>query len=158
MTSRQCGLLVADIDCMTVRDTRTAISSWRIPRGTHVVGLASMPQSPLARVIAHSPRSILLPGSCTPVQLAHALSTLMSATVEGSAIGHKLAPNRGLTPRQIEVLRTVSHGLTNQQVAVELGIAEGTVKRHLYESFVFLGAQSRLDAVNRARARGMISS
>ncbi|WP_232496398.1 helix-turn-helix domain-containing protein [Novosphingobium kaempferiae] len=36
-----------------------------------------------------------------------------------------------LTPTQIKVLRCVCSGLSNRQIAQELGIAEGTVKVHI---------------------------
>jgi DNA-binding NarL/FixJ family response regulator len=39
-----------------------------------------------------------------------------------------------------------------------LSIAEGTVKRHLGNIFVKLGATSRIDAVNRAFAADLLTS
>ena len=36
-----------------------------------------------------------------------------------------------ITPKQIEVLYWVSQGLSNKQIAVEMGIAYGTVKNHI---------------------------
>lgn len=35
-----------------------------------------------------------------------------------------------LTPREIEVLELVANGMTNKQIASELHIAEGTVRKH----------------------------
>lgn len=58
-----------------------------------------------------------------------------------------------LTRREWEVLALVSEALSNAQVASRLGITEGTVKRHLKNIFVKLGAVSRMDAVNKANAR-----
>jgi two-component system nitrate/nitrite response regulator NarL len=50
----------------------------------------------------------------------------------------------------------VGAALTNQQVAVRLGLAPGTVKRHLANISDKLGAVSRLDAVRRARLLGLL--
>lgn len=56
-----------------------------------------------------------------------------------------------LTEREYEVLACVQVAMSNRQIARELGIAEGTVKRHLRNIFDKLGACSRLDALNRAQ-------
>lgn len=55
-----------------------------------------------------------------------------------------------LTEREREVLMLVARALSNRQIAVELDITEGTVKRHLRNIFGKLGAVSRIDAVNKA--------
>ncbi|ETK36552.1 response regulator [Microbispora sp. ATCC PTA-5024] len=61
------------------------------------------------------------------------------------------APRALLTEREEEVLALVARALSNRQIAVQLSITEGTVKRHLRNIFGKLGAVSRLDAVNRAK-------
>ena len=59
-----------------------------------------------------------------------------------------------LTPRELEVLRLLARGLTNQAIADELVVREGTVKYHVKNILRKLGATSRADAVSRyARAR-----
>jgi DNA-binding NarL/FixJ family response regulator len=55
-----------------------------------------------------------------------------------------------LSPREYEVLRLVAQALSNSQIASRLGLTEATVKRHLRNIFVKLGAVSRIDAVNKA--------
>jgi len=62
-----------------------------------------------------------------------------------------------LSPREIEILELVSRALSNGQVATRLHITEATVKRHLRNVFVKLGAVSRIDAVNKAAARSLIA-
>lgn len=61
-----------------------------------------------------------------------------------------------LTPREREVLVCVAAAMSNRQIAGELGIAEGTVKRHMRNIFDKLGAESRIDAVKRASPSGVI--
>jgi DNA-binding NarL/FixJ family response regulator len=59
-----------------------------------------------------------------------------------------------LSARELEVLTLVSRARSNQAIAGELQISEGTVKRHLSNINNKLGSTSRLDAVRRAaRAR-----
>lgn len=57
-----------------------------------------------------------------------------------------------LTPRQWEVLRLVSTGAGNAQIARALAVSEATVRKHLENVFLRLGVQSRTEAVARVRA------
>lgn len=61
-----------------------------------------------------------------------------------------------LSARELEVLTLVGQALSNRQIASRLTITEGTVKRHLRNVFAKLNATSRLDAVNRGVAAGLI--
>jgi DNA-binding NarL/FixJ family response regulator len=52
-----------------------------------------------------------------------------------------------LTPRHVEVLGRIVRGLSNKEIARELGIADGTVKQHANAIFRELGLQNRTEAV-----------
>jgi LuxR family maltose regulon positive regulatory protein len=56
-----------------------------------------------------------------------------------------------LTERELQVLRLLAAGRSNQEIADELVVAIGTVKRHINSILGKLHAQSRLHAVARAR-------
>ena len=56
-----------------------------------------------------------------------------------------------LSQREMELLRLVAAGLTNQEIAQELILAVGTVKKHLNNIFGKLGASNRTQAIARAR-------
>ncbi|MDL4818690.1 response regulator [Actinomadura opuntiae] len=75
----------------------------------------------------------------------------------GGHTAEALRPSVALTDREIEVLRLVSMALSNSQIAMKLCVSEATVKRHLTNAFTKLKARSRLDAVNRAIALGMLA-
>jgi DNA-binding CsgD family transcriptional regulator/transcriptional regulator with GAF, ATPase, and Fis domain len=61
-----------------------------------------------------------------------------------------------LTARELEVLDLLAAGASNAQLARHLGIAESTAKEHVRTLRRKLGATSRLDAVARARAAGLV--
>jgi DNA-binding NarL/FixJ family response regulator len=63
-----------------------------------------------------------------------------------------------LTRRQTEILGLAAQALSNAQIADRLYIAESTVKRHLTRIYAQLGAVSRVDAINKARAAVLIPS
>ena len=56
-------------------------------------------------------------------------------------------PVKALTPRQMEILEGLARGLTNQDIATELGIREDRVKDHVNAIFSRLNAANRTEAV-----------
>ncbi len=58
-------------------------------------------------------------------------------------------PFCGLTPRQIEILEHMANdpGATNYDLAQQLGLREGTVKKHLYAIYQSVGVQSRSECL-----------
>lgn len=63
-----------------------------------------------------------------------------------------------LSVRELQVLRLIAEALSNAQIASRLRITEGTVKRHLTNTYTKLGATSRLDAIRKAQAAKLIDS
>jgi DNA-binding NarL/FixJ family response regulator len=61
-----------------------------------------------------------------------------------------------LTPREVEVLRAVSRGLSNAEIGRELYIGEATVKTHLLRAFAKLAVDDRTRAVTVAMERGIL--
>jgi DNA-binding NarL/FixJ family response regulator len=62
----------------------------------------------------------------------------------------------GLSPREVQVLQCVAHGLSNKELAVALAIGEDTVKGHLSRIMDKLGANNRTHAVILGIQRGII--
>lgn len=67
-------------------------------------------------------------------------------------------PPSGLSRRELEVLRLVATGKTNQQVAAELHISDKTVARHLANIYLKLGLSTRAGATAYAFEQGLVSS
>lgn len=61
-----------------------------------------------------------------------------------------------LTPRELDVLRLAASGRNNQEIALELHISINTVKRHLNNTFLKLGATSRTQAIALAHQQGWL--
>jgi LuxR family transcriptional regulator, maltose regulon positive regulatory protein len=61
-----------------------------------------------------------------------------------------------LTDREVEVLRLLAAGKSNQRIAHELVVALDTVKKHVTHVLGKLGAANRTEAVARARQFGLI--
>jgi DNA-binding CsgD family transcriptional regulator len=63
-----------------------------------------------------------------------------------------------LTPRQVEVLRWLCQGKTNDEIAAILGISVFTVKNHVQRILVQLDASNRVQAASRASSAGLLES
>jgi len=61
-----------------------------------------------------------------------------------------------LSERELEVLRLVAAGLSNQDIASELVLATSTVKRHMSNVYGKLNVTSRTQAIAEARALGLL--
>lgn len=64
---------------------------------------------------------------------------------------------RELTHREMEILQCVFRGLTNKEIAYDLGVAENTVKNHINNLMVKLGAKDRTQAAHLALVRGLLT-
>jgi DNA-binding NarL/FixJ family response regulator len=73
------------------------------------------------------------------------------------------APSRSelpeaLTDRELEVLRLVADGDSNQDIARKLVVSLATVKTHINHIFGKLDAETRVQVVARARTQGLLES
>lgn len=64
----------------------------------------------------------------------------------GAARAESARPESTLSPREQEIMRLVSEGLTNKEIGRELSITEGTVKNHVHNSLRKLGMDNRIQA------------
>jgi predicted ATPase/DNA-binding CsgD family transcriptional regulator len=63
-----------------------------------------------------------------------------------------LAEHHGITPRELEVLQLLPHGLTNREIASRLFISPRTAQTHIQHVYAKLGVTSRAEAAAYAVA------
>lgn len=81
---------------------------------------------------------------CSP-RLCMALFTFVAR--HGSAPSPKLRAVHGLTRREQQLLPLIAQGLTNKEIASELGLSEQTIKNHIHRILHKVGSEDRLSAV-----------
>ncbi len=74
----------------------------------------------------------------------------------GAYGGDATDPGPAITPRELEVLRLVVDGASNDQAAARMGITTRTVEAHLTRLFERTGAQSRTELATRALREGWL--
>jgi len=72
------------------------------------------------------------------------------------ALKPDLALPNGLTDREVQVLRLVAAGRTNNEIAAELVLSIRTVERHIGNIYGKIGARGRADATVYALTRGLV--
>ena len=61
-----------------------------------------------------------------------------------------------LTPRELDVLRSLAEGLSNLEIASKLVITEGTVKNHVSNLLAKLQVRDRTQAVLKAQKLNLL--
>jgi DNA-binding NarL/FixJ family response regulator len=74
----------------------------------------------------------------------------------GAGLSEGAAQIGSLTPREVEVLRLLSQGQTNPQIAENLLVSRGTVKIHVQHIISKLGVSDRTQAAVRAIEAGLL--
>lgn len=78
-------------------------------------------------------------------------------TLEKLTVNSTEGSTKGLTERQIDIVKCIAEGLSNKQIAYKLNLTEGTVKVHITVILKVLNVKNRTSAVIEAAKRGYIS-
>jgi LuxR family maltose regulon positive regulatory protein len=104
---------------------------------------------PMAELLRYAGSQGMMPGYVTKL-----LSEF--GTQAGEALAREQPLIEPLSARELEVLRQLATGKSNDEIASALVIATGTVKRHLNNIFGKLNVQNRTQCVARARELRLI--
>ena len=96
------------------------------------------------------------------IRTAHAGQSSLSPAVAARVIEELASGGRrgaidALTPRELEVLCLIARGRSNKRIALELGVAEKTVKTHVSHVLAKLGLSDRTQAALYAVRAGLVS-
>jgi predicted ATPase/DNA-binding CsgD family transcriptional regulator/predicted negative regulator of RcsB-dependent stress response len=83
------------------------------------------------------------------------LADVRAALAETGESADAAALPDGLTVRQADVLRLLTGGMSNKQIAAELRLSPGTIERHLATVYRKLGLNGRVDAARYAVTHGL---
>ncbi|MBI5275945.1 MAG: response regulator transcription factor [Burkholderiales bacterium] len=142
----------------------------KLPDTTGTSGVVELkkrfPETPLA-VLSASPAAdaeeacveagadIYIEKSSGAQEIGNALRALLSADGQFE----ELTPtDNKLSKRQKQLIVMLDRGLSNREIADELGISEHTVKVHLWRLFRRLGVKSRTQTIHYARMHGLLGS
>jgi DNA-binding NarL/FixJ family response regulator len=100
-------------------------------------------------------------------EIVHAVRTVIAgenvlpSTIPLADVDLALSPDtdksKGLTARELSLLRLLAAGLPNKEIAMRLGISLRRVKANLTTLFVKLGVSSRTEAVSTALKSGVLT-
>jgi DNA-binding NarL/FixJ family response regulator len=88
--------------------------------------------------------------------VAELVDAIRRAHAGGLAFAMRPHTTEGLTARELDVVRLVVDGLSNDEIGVRLGIGAKTVESHLRRMFERLGIGSRTELATRALREGWL--
>jgi ATP/maltotriose-dependent transcriptional regulator MalT len=106
----------------------------------HPIGVPEVPPTYLSRLLA----------------TAHADSRSAAIPVIARVADRSALPEEPLSAREIDVLRLLESGLSNKQIARNLGVTINTVKWYLKSIYIKLGVGKRGESIAEARRRHIL--
>ncbi len=120
----------------------------RLPGCPVVLWAESMPLDTVFRALEFGVRGIV-ERSSSAEHLADSLHRVAGGEMQiGFGASRETTPPKrrvSLTPREREIVLLLRQGLRNKQIAVEMGITEGTVKIYLFRLFHKLSVRNRFE-------------
>ena len=94
------------------------------------------------------------------------LLEVMDRTVDGESVYPSASPRvsfglvtrSALTERELDVLRELTRGRTNEEIAERLGVTVNTVRYHIQNMLNKTGFENRMDLAINARSMGLVVS
>ena len=88
--------------------------------------------------------------------ISDVLAAIRAAAAGGMHFGVRPSQRLALSQRELEVVRSVVDGRSNDEIAAHLGISSKTVESHLRRIFERLGVASRTELATRALREGWL--
>jgi DNA-binding NarL/FixJ family response regulator len=137
-----------------IREARSAAPDAKVVLLSRDLAPGNLDEASVAGVDAVIDRQLetvtlgILVGQVAQGTIYHAFGTV-EPTAENSAVSE-------LTARELEILKCVASGATNNQIAKRLWVTEQTVKFHLSNTYRKLGVANRTEASHYAHVHGLL--
>jgi DNA-binding NarL/FixJ family response regulator len=157
MTQKQPDAIIVDINLPDGSGFDLVAWSRRISPKTVVVVLTLNDGADYVRAAKSAGANAFIVKSAPLSDLIAALDfALSSPTSFSSKQVISSYTDTGLTAREIDILQSINHGLSNTSIATNLFISVSTVKTHVSSILRKLDANNRVQALNNARERGLL--
>jgi DNA-binding NarL/FixJ family response regulator len=167
-TLQTADVFLVDVDSQVVAAAVVRMAQM-LPMDAGVVALADNPELAWVRQALRAGVNAILSREVTADEIQLGIEAAEAGLIllhpssagqlpfENQIIRNELdSPKEKLTPREQEVLRLVSGGLGNKEIAERLSISEHTVKFHISSVLGKLGSASRTEAVSQGIKQGLI--
>lgn len=91
-----------------------------------------------------------------PVHKSYAMKIIKAFSGLPLVQNHREGPQGSLTSREIDILRLLTEGCSNREMAERLVLSEGTIKFHIHNLLGKLNVTSRTQAVVKAKETGLV--
>ena len=163
----EADVVLLDLESISDESTSLVIESGAVPVSSARVILSDAENF---AVINHSGVRAVLPRHASSEEIIAALQAAATGLIalHPDAFEYLLSRIRSderpelafsdsiLSPRELEILRMISEGLGNKEIASKLSISDHTVKFHISSMFAKLGAGNRAEAVTLGIRQGLI--
>jgi len=114
-----------------------------------------IPKSMSAPAFFHAIKLMQVGEKFIPAGLYENIANQASVNRVNEESAESFIARTGLSPREIDVLRSLVKGISNRQIGNELGVEEVTIKLHLRRIYKKVGVANRTQAVKLAMANGI---
>lgn len=132
---------------------------------TKTILLTAIDDNPTRRAALAEGAEGFLPKDTGLEELVEAIREVMAGKIVHQALtsGQRTAiaqayvgPPVSLTPRELQILRLLARGLTNEEIATALGTVKGTVRNQISTILQKLDVANRVQAILRAAELGLL--
>ncbi|MDH5516284.1 MAG: response regulator transcription factor [Gammaproteobacteria bacterium] len=113
-----------------------------------------IPKSTNADILINSLKLVLSGGIYIPPEILQKINHSVSISEDTQLNAEDIK----LTPRQLEVLQKLAHGLSNKEISTALGMAEPTVRVHIAAILKTFNVSNRTRAARIASQMGLITA
>lgn len=103
---------------------------------------------PAVRISARNGSTFFVRARLATMRSPKAVLTLTPAVVREQDLGQVVSRRFGLSTQHARVIKLLRCGLSNREIAGQLGVSPITVKHYLSEALTAVGARSRLELVS----------